>query len=169
MAEITYQMVLSTLQTIGLLVGIFYYVITLRNNQRNQQLALETRQVSTYIQTVGFRDKEFMKAWADIRFQEYTDYDDWNSKYGPETNPESFANFFTMCNLFQSLGSLVEQGMLSAETVYKQEGDQVIIICETQRNIIEGTRTRENYLHLFDSYESLYYRMIQLKNQELNR
>ena len=43
-------MVLSTLQTTGLLVGIFYYIVTLNNQQKNQELtliaqaqALETR------------------------------------------------------------------------------------------------------------------------------
>ena len=49
MAEITYQVVLSTLQTFGLLVGIFYYVMTLRNQQKNQQLALETRQAQLFM------------------------------------------------------------------------------------------------------------------------
>ena len=40
MAEITYQMVLSTLQTVGLLVGIFYYVITLRNQEKTRHASL---------------------------------------------------------------------------------------------------------------------------------
>ena len=43
MAEITYQMVLSTLQTVGLLVGIFYYVMTLNYSRKNQELQLETK------------------------------------------------------------------------------------------------------------------------------
>jgi len=34
MVEITYQMVLSTLQTIALIVGIAYYLIIMRNSQR---------------------------------------------------------------------------------------------------------------------------------------
>ena len=43
MVEITYQMVLSTLQTVGLLVGITYYLIIMRNSQRAQQLQLRAR------------------------------------------------------------------------------------------------------------------------------
>lgn len=49
MAEITYQMVLSTIQTAELLVGIFYYIMTLRNQQKNQQLSLETRQAQLFM------------------------------------------------------------------------------------------------------------------------
>ena len=32
MVDVSYQMVLSTLQTVGLLVGIFYYVMVPRNS-----------------------------------------------------------------------------------------------------------------------------------------
>ena len=44
MAEITYQMVLSTLQTAGLLVGIFYYILTLRNAQHTRELSLKAQE-----------------------------------------------------------------------------------------------------------------------------
>ncbi len=40
MVEITYQMVLSTLQTAGILIGIFYYITTLRNQNRARQAQL---------------------------------------------------------------------------------------------------------------------------------
>ncbi len=167
MVEITYQMVLSTLQTVGILVGIFYYIMTLRNTRKNQKLQLETRQVATYIQTIGFRDKEFMKAWADVTTQEYADPAEWESKYGANVNPDSYASFFSVCNLFQSVGFLVEQRVLTPEIVYEQEGAHLITAWETQRMIIEDRRTRLGYLHLFDHYESLYEHMIRLRSQEL--
>ena len=40
MVEVTYQMVLSTLQTAGILIGIFYYITTLRNQNRARQAQL---------------------------------------------------------------------------------------------------------------------------------
>ena len=43
MAEITYQMVLSTVQTAGILVGIAYYIMTLNYTRRNQEQTLKTR------------------------------------------------------------------------------------------------------------------------------
>ena len=48
MAEITYQMILSTLQTVGLLVGIFYYIMTLRIQQKNQAMTLKTRWATVF-------------------------------------------------------------------------------------------------------------------------
>jgi hypothetical protein len=49
MVEITYQMVLSTLQTVGILEGIIYYLFIMRNSQRNQQMQLETRQLDLFM------------------------------------------------------------------------------------------------------------------------
>jgi hypothetical protein len=50
MVDLTYQMVLSTLQTAGLLVGIFYYIMALRNQQKSQDITIETRQAQLFMQ-----------------------------------------------------------------------------------------------------------------------
>ena len=49
--QVTFQTLFQFLQTVGILVGVFYYIMTIRTNQRNQELtiraqeqALETRQ-----------------------------------------------------------------------------------------------------------------------------
>ena len=57
MAEITYQMVLSTLQTVGLLVGIFYYVTTMRNAQKTRELTLESQELSQKAQEQSLETK----------------------------------------------------------------------------------------------------------------
>jgi hypothetical protein len=44
MVDISYQMVLSTLQTAGILVGIFYYIFTLRNAQHTRELQLRAQE-----------------------------------------------------------------------------------------------------------------------------
>ncbi len=54
MAEITYQMVLSTLQTAGILVGIAYYVMNLHYTRRNQEETLKTRRTMIFHQLCGY-------------------------------------------------------------------------------------------------------------------
>ena len=44
MAEITYQMVLSTLQTVALVVGIIYYITIMRNQQKTRELTLKAQE-----------------------------------------------------------------------------------------------------------------------------
>jgi hypothetical protein len=41
--QLTFQTVFQFPQTVGILVSVFYYITTIRANQRNQQLQLETR------------------------------------------------------------------------------------------------------------------------------
>ena len=48
--QVTFQTIFQFLQTLGILVGVFYYVMTLRYNRRNQELQLETRQAQLFMQ-----------------------------------------------------------------------------------------------------------------------
>jgi len=55
MVEITYQMVLSTLQTAGILVGIVYYIITLRNQRKNQEISLRNQELTLKSQELSLK------------------------------------------------------------------------------------------------------------------
>ena len=48
--QITFQIIFQFLQTVGILIGVFYYIMTIRTNQRNQKMQLETRQTQLFIQ-----------------------------------------------------------------------------------------------------------------------
>jgi hypothetical protein len=61
--QMAFQTVFQFLQTMGILVGVFYYVMTIRANQRNQQLQLETRQAQLFMQPYN--------RWSDPDFARY--------------------------------------------------------------------------------------------------
>ena len=68
MVDVTYQMVLSTLQTAGILVGIIYYLTIMRNSQKNQQMQLETRQSQLFMQLFQYHiDKDRARIILEIR------------------------------------------------------------------------------------------------------
>ena len=107
--------------------SIIYYSQVLSNSNKAQKLQQESRQTTTYIQTIGFRDADFMKAHADVMyFQKYDSYEEWMSKYHPtglnykDEYLDSYANFFSIGNAFQSTGLLVSQGIVDPELVYDQ-------------------------------------------------
>jgi hypothetical protein len=62
MAEITYQMVLSTIQTVGLLVGIFYYITTMRNAQKTRELALKSQELTRKAQEHAVETRQIQRA-----------------------------------------------------------------------------------------------------------
>ena len=52
MVEVTYQMLLSTIQIADILVGIISYIMTMRNSQMNQQMQLESARERTAINAI---------------------------------------------------------------------------------------------------------------------
>jgi len=75
MVEITLPIILQILQTIGILVGIVYYITIMRNTQRTRELslnaqeqALETRQAQMFLQMLNrWRDEtEGLDVWPVI-------------------------------------------------------------------------------------------------------
>ena len=79
----------------GVIAGFTYYVSIVRNNQRNQKLALETRKLqiyTTYRQV--FTHHDFMRRYVDVMYnQVWEDVDDYFQKYGPSTNPDEYSDF----------------------------------------------------------------------------
>ena len=118
MVEITYQMVLSTLQTIALIVGIAYYLFIMRNSQRNQQHQLETRQAQLYMTLFNtINNQNIWRHWNEIREYQFTDYDDFMDKYGPVNNPEAYDKYVKVLWLFTEMGVLVQEGYITIEHV----------------------------------------------------
>jgi hypothetical protein len=130
MVEITYQMVLSTLQTIALIVGIVYYLIIMRNSQRTRELTLEsqelarkaqeqareTRQVQMFMQIYNesHNDPSFIEAIQKVQeFDIYT-YEEWNKIQENEDNRKAFSRvgFF-----YEGVGVLVKEGYVSIRLV----------------------------------------------------
>ena len=62
-------MVLSTLRTIALIVGIVYYIISLRNTRRTQEVTLETRQTHLFMEIYKtYASKEFQKDLEQMKY-----------------------------------------------------------------------------------------------------
>jgi hypothetical protein len=110
MVEITYQMVLSTLQTIALIVGIYYYIMVLRNQHRGRQAQLFMQIYNNY------STDEYITSMADSHRMEYRDYDDFQEKYpsAPQRTP-----YTKQCFVMDGIGVLVEEGLIDIRLVAK--------------------------------------------------
>ena len=163
MVEVTYQMVLNTLQTAGLLIGIFYYLLTLRNQQKNQEISLknqeltlqsqelsrkaleqaaETRQAQLLMQIYAhLREDKFNTQYAELRRKyEFRDYDDFMEKYGPEKNPEAYAKITKVLWLFTEMGTLVYRGHITTKDVRHLMSTNPVDAWRKWGPIIEGFR-----------------------------
>jgi hypothetical protein len=140
----------------GLSIGIaaFYYISTLRNTRKNQELQLETRQAQLlhslhrdYTNFEGnMRNREFMN-------MEWEDYEDFERKYGSDNNPEAYAQRLTGWFWSNNVGIMLKAGLLDSEMVYDSFGSSVIIAWKKWESIIKEQRIRymgENWMEHFE-------------------
>jgi hypothetical protein len=171
MVDLSYQMVLSTLQTAGILVGITYYLVIMRNSQKTRELvlqsqeltrksqedALETRQVqlfmNIYKEHLTERESRSLYFLMDM---EYDDFEDYERKYGRDNNPEAH-DLITMHQLLmEGFGILVREGYVNVRLVALFTSGSIRIGWEKLRNYIYETRERYNFPRYSIEYEYLY-------------
>jgi hypothetical protein len=169
MAEITYQMVLSTLQTAGLLVGIFYYVMTLRNQRKNQELALETRQAQLFMNIYDRRvnNPEFDALQHKIGALRWKDWDEYQALFD-YTNPETRDNHLAMSTImyfYEGVGVLVKLNLVDIRLIAQLMGGGVLGFWEKVESIAEEAREHWYGPGFLVETEYLYHEMIKYKEE----
>ena len=148
MVEITYQMVLSTLQTAGILVGIFYYIMTLRNAEKARELTLksqehatETRQAQLYMQFFNrFSSEEGSDRALELLETEWENYEDFDRKYGIKNNRKFTAKRNQVFTEHDVIGYLLHKGLLDIDMVYQMNGYATTLVWNHFESIIKEQR-----------------------------
>jgi hypothetical protein len=162
MVEITYQMVLSTLQTIALIVGIAYYLFIMRNSQRNQELArkaqeqaLETRQAQLFMSIyTRVNEVEFWHNFMEIRQWEWESFEEYNEKYSLCT--EMSAKFNSVGTFFEGMGVMVKRKLIDVTVVDDLLSGPIMSLWQKFEPILLEDRRRRNMPTLWEWFEYLY-------------
>ena len=153
MVEITYQMVLSTLQTLSLIIGITYYLLILQNQQKNQQIALETRQAQLFQSIYNrYQDKEFVEMEVEIQSYDMSDIDTIYEKYGDE----AWTKMMIIGRYYEGLGVYVSKGLIDASLVNDLMSEPVMINWEKAEPLVYEYRERMNVPTFGEFFEYLY-------------
>ena len=164
-------MILSTLQTAGILVGIFYYIMVLRNQQKNQEISIksqaqatETRQAQLFMQLFDrWSDPVFAKVYGDYRYKNCASVNnDPNeiSKIAIESlfesyNPEVWIPIQTLAQYFEGISILVQKNLLDIETVERLLSGRLIWYWDATEKFIEQVRERINDPLMYKDMEIL--------------
>ena len=118
MVEFTLPIVLQLLQTAGILVGIIYYTSIMRNNQKNQQIQLETRQAQLFMQMYqDFKRPDVQKAFHDIVYVwEWDSFEDYQEKYG-RSNWDERQKYMLVYSIYEGLGVLIYRGLIDVKMI----------------------------------------------------
>jgi hypothetical protein len=157
------QTALTYLTLISVPIGVFYYIMTLRNTRRNQQLTLDTRQAQLMMQIYQELISEAnLKTWNETMSWEFEDYDDFVRKY---SDPDSFAKRYSVMRMFDGVGLLLRDGLLDAEKVYDLIDSAVLQQWRKWGPIVKETRTRYPWPDAEEGFEYLYDEMMKVRRQ----
>jgi len=153
MAEITLPIVLQIIQTVSLVVGIFYYLTIMRNNQKSQRQSEETRKIQLLLD----HNRYMMSGndWNSVMSMEWDDYDDFISKYGWENNPDLYEKRIRQWRRMHFSGLLIRDGLIDISTYIDYISDNTPIMWNKFKDIIEEMRIAYNSPKLYNGIEYL--------------
>ena len=104
----------------------------------------EERQQQTQI-VMGLFDrmqqKDFREAIADLRQNEWKDYDDWREKHNPQTNNEAWSSFLSMMAYYNGICILIQQGLIDdIDLIDELLGFQIFTVWQDSEFIIKAWR-----------------------------
>ena len=95
---------------IGIIVSIIYYTSVLRNANKTQQMQLETRQATLFMNVYNRWDVDMANAFHEVMIWEWDDFDDFMEKYGWVKNREKYtATAGKLTGYFEGIGVLVKE------------------------------------------------------------
>jgi len=125
----------------GVIAGFTYYVLTVRNNQKNQQLTLETRQAQLYMTLYNtVYNQNIWDRIIEARGYAFTGYEDFMEKYGPNSNPEAYSKLQDVWWFFTEMGVLVYRGYLDLTDCMYLVSSSPLDVWIQYEPVIEGLR-----------------------------
>jgi hypothetical protein len=142
------QTVSIVIASAGVLIGVVYYILDMRNQARVRRTDLFMR-----LWELGTTD-EYMGALEKATGLQFKDYEDYVTKYGSflSENPTQRA-VWRVLGLFGLLGALVYRKLLDLEMVYHYASPQyLIMLYERFKPVIDGLRKEFNEPFLFGDF-----------------
>jgi len=99
------------LTPLSITAGVIYYVMVLRNQNKTRQIQLLLQLSDDYTEETTRRGLELIE-------MEWTDYDEFERKYGSDNNPDNYTKRMTHWNLFNTQGMLLMNGLVDSELLF---------------------------------------------------
>ena len=146
----TLQAVREIVTIVGVVAGLSYYILTVKNQNR-------TRQIQLLSQFSKSTSEEVQKRSIELIALEWSDYDDFERKYGSDNNPDNYGIRYAAWSGFNQLGYLLKQGLIKIEQfqgIYAGAGGPMWM-WHKFGSIIKEQRRRYNLPFLFVWFEYL--------------
>ena len=159
---------LLTIQTIGVIVAAFSFVVGVANNiltsrrdsrnreltLKNQELTLETRQAQMFMNIYDKNSSiEFSKAWEKVVFTPWSTFEEYSKLWeDPEFNDAAML----VVNTYEGIGVLVKEGLLDIKFIALLMSGKVRGYFEKIKPILEDGRKSMDFSRWASETEFLY-------------
>jgi len=151
------QVVRDLVAIFGVIAGFTYYVLAVRNTQKNHQLQLETRQAQLFMQIFTRQyDIDQRRSLYLINNLEYKDLDDFGEKYGPENNPDGYFRISSLGTYFEGVGVLVKRNLVDPTMVDDLMSGRIVEFWQAVGPMTKELRERTGDYEAFEHVEYLY-------------
>jgi hypothetical protein len=144
----------SIVAAAGVLVGVVFAVLQLRDIVRTRQTDLVMRLYSAY------GSKEFQEAWVETLRLEFKDYHEYLKKYGATSEKPAYTSVNMVAAFFEGIGILLRRKLIDITLVDDLFSSDVIITWHKMKPLAEGWRQQFNRPQISEYFEYLYNEML---------
>ena len=171
MVDVSYQMALSTIQTVSLVVGIIYYLTIMRSQQRTRELAfkaqeqaVETRQAQLFMEMYrDFKRPDVQKAFHDIvSVWEWENYDDFQEKY--VRTWDEWNKYMLIYSIYEGLGVLIYRKLIDVKMIDELMRSYVTRFWDKLSPVLLEMRARYNAPLMVEFTEYLYNEIMKVES-----
>lgn len=141
----TISVLIASLSVIG---GAVYFMLETRHQRRVRQ----TESIISFSPWFNLDAKTMQEAITNVCSADYTDYEDYVSKYAGKPEQSSLK---LLGNYFEGLGLLVYRKLVEVELVFDFWGDIAESVWDENKVVIEGMRKYAGTDHTFEYWEFL--------------
>lgn len=127
--------------------SIVYYASVLRNANKAQEHAFETRNAQFFLQTfLATQTEEGIRLlWNEVYNKDWSSSEEWWERNGPENNIEAFSKWLYFMAKFEMYGIMVKKGFMDLQLVDDTFSGAILMAWELYEPIIMHVRENLGY------------------------
>jgi hypothetical protein len=132
---------LLTIQTVGVIVAAFSFVVGVANTIRVSFEEAKKRKIEfTNNITDTLYSEEGYKRYIDLMNLDWKSYEEYKEKYDSDNNPQVYAKRLSLISKLDQIGYMLKLGLIDEETMYQSGGSLSIWFYGRHKAIIDGYR-----------------------------
>jgi len=130
--------------------SIVYYASILRNAEKSRKKDM----IMNRLQMISEED---YRKWFEVITQQWSTYDEWFERYGPNTNLDAYITTQFMIHRYNNYGILLREGIIDSKILFEFNiPSSIIRLWEKVEPIILQRRLDLNHPEIYSAFEYLY-------------